>query len=482
MATPPDGAALRNRADLLHDTRVRLARLEIETHRLRAELARLEAHGEDEAAARLTEQLARQQGRIDHDRRLLDDAPAVVAAGISNPEAAPAAQPSGHTASDPAWDRSPAEFEVPPRGHHASQPPRGFSAKSPHGRHGRQRRRVKSEWAVSLAAHLALGAVLGLASFALPIQDPPFLLASVADSSDDYEDFVEISLDTLDPTESLVELEPLATEPVLTVEPDDMAPSLDAALTEAFSLQPAVAEALPADAIGLMSGGVGTAAGERGAGGPAGSGAGDAQFFGARSRGNRFVFVVDNSGSMTGGRMETTVFELLRSISAMTPKQEFHVLFYSDQVYPMFFPEPAPRLVPATRANRQKLEQWLMSVQMCKGDCLADAMDYAAELDPHVVYLLSDGGYLFNGSGVNRKPSRKLNRLTEETLDWPFTVHTLGMTVRSADSAEGLAMIANAHGGVFTPVGVLPAAAQLAKQQRIPYNRTPGPVWGSQVR
>jgi Mg-chelatase subunit ChlD len=62
--------------------------------------------------------------------------------------------------------------------------------------------------------------------------------------------------------------------------------------------------------------GGGSAAGSRG--GKQGT---DASFFGAKSRGNRFVFVVDNSGSMGDGRMETTLMELQRSVEAMKEDQ-----------------------------------------------------------------------------------------------------------------------------------------------------------------
>ncbi|MEM6330253.1 MAG: hypothetical protein AAF790_08390, partial [Planctomycetota bacterium] len=48
-----------DRQQRLDEARDRLTRLEAETHRLRAELARLEAAGEDEAAARIEDQLAR---------------------------------------------------------------------------------------------------------------------------------------------------------------------------------------------------------------------------------------------------------------------------------------------------------------------------------------------------------------------------------------------------------------------------------------
>ncbi|TWT36041.1 hypothetical protein KOR34_09400 [Posidoniimonas corsicana] len=479
MAEPIHADSPPDRATLLRDARRRLAQLEIETHRLRAELARLEARGEDEAAARLTEQLEREEERLAEDRDLLRgegiQPTRPVSAGIDSRQSNPD-EPFTPTAVPPV--DNPADAQVSPEFGALSQGPRTKSTS----RKRSKKRRLKPAWTVSLAAHLALVVLLGCVTFGLPLDQTRFLLANATDG-EDFDDFVEISLEAEESDEPPLDLEldPLATlpldEPALaTIDAALFADVSDYAVTQVTAI-----ETLPSDASGLMQ-----AAGISGAGGETGdgseSGAGSAQFFGARAQGNRFVFVVDNSGSMTGGRMETTFFELLNSIGGMKPKQEFHVLFYSDQVYPMFFPQPANELIAATRANKGRLEQWLASVQMCKGDCLTDAMDQAAALRPHVVYLLSDGGYLFTGKGAERKKSGKLEYLTEQTDHWQFTVHTLGMTVRNADAAEGLTLIARAHGGTFTPVGVRPAAALLAKQKRIPYNRTPGQLWGSEVR
>ncbi len=62
-------------------------------------------------------------------------------------------------------------------------------------------------------------------------------------------------------------------------------------------------------------------------------------FFGTEAKGNRFVFVVDNSSSMKGGRLEMAVAELVRTVEGLSPRQSFYVIFVSDQTYPMFYPQ-----------------------------------------------------------------------------------------------------------------------------------------------
>ena len=38
-------------------------------------------------------------------------------------------------------------------------------------------------------------------------------------------------------------------------------------------------------------------------------------------QGDRFVFVIDNSSSMKGGRLEMAIAELVRTIEGMSPRQ-----------------------------------------------------------------------------------------------------------------------------------------------------------------
>jgi hypothetical protein len=98
------------------------------------------------------------------------------------------------------------------------------------------------------------------------------------------------------------------------------------------------------DGKGARTGvGSGNQRGRGGAGGggrKAGSRLDATLFFGTEARGDRFVFVVDNSSSMKGGRLEMAVAELRRTIDALSPRQSFYVIFVSDQTYPMFIEIP----------------------------------------------------------------------------------------------------------------------------------------------
>jgi hypothetical protein len=211
-------------------------------------------------------------------------------------------------------------------------------------------------------------------------------------------------------------------------------------------------------------------AGGRGHGGKPGRRAkpNSVEFFGTEAIGDRIVFLVDNSGSMKQGRMETTVLELLRSIDAMSKDQSFYIVFYSDQAYPMFYPKNELHFVAATPENKRRLVPWLQTLELCGGGKLVEAIELAASLHPDVVYILSDGD-------INSP--RTMQRMTE-TNDWEFVIHTLGMGVKKPAAAENLNAIAQAHHGKFQMVQADPAAVQMARQHPIKSNPT-GVAWGT---
>jgi hypothetical protein len=191
-----------------------------------------------------------------------------------------------------------------------------------------------------------------------------------------------------------------------------------------------------------------------------------ASFFGARSRGDEFVFVVDNSNSMTRGRFETALMELMVTVEAMTPQQKFCVIFFSDTAYRMFHPERAVGMVPATEQNKQRLRSWLGTVEMCLHTRGEEAVSQALAMRPDVIYILGDGVFT---DGTTQILTASHNR--------PIPIHTLGMEVDPA-GARQLQAIAKANGGTYRLVGASPQAKMLASKNPIRRNNIRGPVWG----
>jgi von Willebrand factor type A domain len=209
----------------------------------------------------------------------------------------------------------------------------------------------------------------------------------------------------------------------------------------------------PDDAVGPPAG-LGDGNQKRAGGGGGGRNAGlpgAALFFGTKAKGNRFVFVIDNSSSMKGGRLEMALAELVKTVESLTPRQSFYVIFVSDQTYPMFYPQLEPDMIPATPLHKTRLVEWLPKAILTSGKNreLIKAMDTAAALRPQAVYLLWDGDMKYS-------ETVRLDVMTHLTApnQWKFTVHTIGMGLTSLDSEQNLTAIAQAHGGMFRRIEV----------------------------
>lgn len=212
--------------------------------------------------------------------------------------------------------------------------------------------------------------------------------------------------------------------------------------------------------------GTGTNSGSGDNGKGFGRGGGGAQFFGSKSKGKKFVFVVDNSNSMIGGRFETALNELMKSVDGMSKNQSFYVIFFSDTAYGLFHPQAAKTFVPATAKNKERLRAWLYTVELCWGTNAKEAMARAIGLKPDVVYLLGDGAFTDNTQAL----------LTGE-LKGEVVVNTLGMEARAKDRTQ-FEEIAKANSGTFKDVGVSPEAELMAKQNPLRRNKKRGLVWG----
>ena len=200
-----------------------------------------------------------------------------------------------------------------------------------------------------------------------------------------------------------------------------------------------------------------------------------ASFFGTKVDGRRILYVLDNSGGMRKGGLETLVEELMRSVESLSPQQEFYVIFYSDMVYPLFHPRPVERFVPANERFKKRLKVWLDSVELSVGNTVDQAILAASMIRPDVVYLLTDGDVNTTQDG------RKLGALLDRTgRDFPIHTFLIG---KSAKAEENLRLVAEANEGTFRVVEISDEAKARAKQMNRPYhNKEPGRDWGLNVQ
>ena len=114
-------------------------------------------------------------------------------------------------------------------------------------------------------------------------------------------------------------------------------------------------------------------------------------FFGLRARGQFFVFVVDQSGSMIDDdRLIRAKIELLRTVYALQPPQRFEVIFYNEEATPM---PGGPQPRPADLKTKNQLTSWLHLIGPDGGTDPKPAMAQALALQPDAVFLLSDGEF-----------------------------------------------------------------------------------------
>src|SRR4029077_18740700 len=143
-------------------------------------------------------------------------------------------------------------------------------------------------------------------------------------------------------------------------------------------------------------------------GGGFGRGVGDghrngsgSQFFELEPAGTKCVYVIGGSGSMTEPhseartRLERVKIELGRSIGGLPDEMEFFVIFFNRLAVPM----PAEKLQPATLANKTKYLDWCAKVRGGGGTDPRAALKRALELQPDVIYLLTDGVFDYDVAG-----------------------------------------------------------------------------------
>lgn len=300
-----------------------------------------------------------------------------------------------------------------------------------------------SGWATSFVVHTLLIIAFALLTFGMPDDSPisislanvdvEKLDSNVFDVSVDFEpldDSGGVELDNLEPEDLSEEL----THETMEASEDILAP------LDEFGV-----EALAGDGIdaGFDSGGL--AEGASGRKGVAGE---SIDFFGSFAEGQRFVFVIDCSGSMNGDRWTRAKYELERSIDGLGAEQEFCVVLYNSYTTVMLDSRKV-ELLKATEDNKEKVVDWLERQYPNGGTYPRPAVMAALDVTPDSIFLLSDGEIQDN--------TREF-LLARNTFEDPesgsfakIPVHTIALL--SQRGQEILRTIADENEGTFTNVG-----------------------------
>lgn len=113
-----------------------------------------------------------------------------------------------------------------------------------------------------------------------------------------------------------------------------------------------------------------------------------ASFFGVKAGGNKFVFVVDSSGSMSqNNRFLRCLNELQRSLSALTYGQQYLVIFFNSSMEAM----PENRLVDSRPEQLKRTLYWIGNMGVGGGTEPWPALRRAIINKPDAIFFLTDG-------------------------------------------------------------------------------------------
>jgi hypothetical protein len=195
--------------------------------------------------------------------------------------------------------------------------------------------------------------------------------------------------------------------------------------------------------VGLSAGGGGKMAPF---GTTTGAGAGiQAKFFGSGGNAHKIIYIVDASGSLID-TLPFVIKELKRSISELSDKQQFTVIFFQAgrEV------EVPPRgWKYATPENKTKVANWITLEQgniIPRGstDPVA-AIKLAMRYKPELVFILSDN---ITGKGRYEVDRSDLMALLEQSnKDKKIKINTIQFLY--PDPLKTLETISKAHGGVY---------------------------------
>jgi Ca-activated chloride channel family protein len=122
-----------------------------------------------------------------------------------------------------------------------------------------------------------------------------------------------------------------------------------------------------------------------------GAGHGRTSFFDIDTEGNRFLYVVDQSGSMGFyGQLRVARSELQASLQSLDSTQQFHIIFYNTRYREMQLRNREPGLSWATDINRTLAGQFLRGVSPEGGTDHIPALRKALSYRPEHLFFLTD--------------------------------------------------------------------------------------------
>ncbi len=173
-------------------------------------------------------------------------------------------------------------------------------------------------------------------------------------------------------------------------------------------------------------------------------------FFGIKSSGQNFVYVLDVSGSMRNGRYERAAAELFRSVDQLSEQQNFYVLLFNSTTTQLFNNDGIlPLPVACTEANKERLAQWLETSSPRGGTDPRDALRIALKMRPSAIFMLSDGKFdsvsKRSSSGLTSTDTSAFTIVAADRTSTP--IHSVAL--ENPNSSENMQRLSNISKGEY---------------------------------
>ena len=162
------------------------------------------------------------------------------------------------------------------------------------------------------------------------------------------------------------------------------------------------------------------------------------QFFGTRSKGNRLVFIIDKSGSMSGSRLQNAKKELIRTLRSLNFTNYFFIFFYDNVARPM----PAKGLIRANQLSKNQAIAWIGNVPSSGGTDPTGAIRGAFQMKASTIWLLTDGQFSSDVAALCRQFNSGTSRFTHVRIN----------TVAFGSDSRVLKQIAKENDGAYVLV------------------------------
>jgi hypothetical protein len=132
------------------------------------------------------------------------------------------------------------------------------------------------------------------------------------------------------------------------------------------------------------------------------AGMGRTKVYGLSGVGFKFIYCFDHSASMGGSghtALQAAKAELLASLQSLGPTHQFQIIFYNDHPTIFDIAGHPGRLVFANEQNKQQAEHFVEGIKAGGGTDHQAALDMALNLNPDVIFFLTDADQPAMGPG-----------------------------------------------------------------------------------